>query len=512
MADSAAAGRVSTVEHPDGRLDTFDYQWVTYLPDADPARCSYGPGGTALRTTVTHGTRESPSGIPHATTRDVFVVEANGDPVLSEVHVWTGAGWERIAWAVREFDDVGRVTAIHESDGTEYRAKWGVSGLASELLPDGLGYAYGYDSLGRLARIAKRRDGEPLVYAFGRDAQGNVLSEAIRVGDNSLVCRTDYDSAGRPTRFRSPVGLLWTADNGDAARTITLTQPGGGTETRSAYIDGRPAAVEGSAVVNARWDYGVDPDTGQRWLAACTGGIPESGTCRDAPIWVKVWNDALGWPVRSERPTSIPEQVVVSEISYDMSGHPLRVRDASRSTGNGPAGGPPARLGIDEGDAPGPKPLDRTTTMEAAHERDREGCWWSKRVLALQQGSDNGVPSQRWTRRTRLSGLGKTAPSPFSGVLVAEIRVQGPGGADRALRVYLDAEHGICWRVLGNGASGEEAVWKTTNGLLTESIAGDGAKRVYAYDAFERLIAVTETAGGRSSKIWQGPLRRSGPG
>ena len=96
-ASAAAAGRVCTVQFPDSRLDTYSYSYGTYTADATPSLCSFSAGaGDALASTVVHGTVSSAAGVADISTREVHVLDGQGNAVLDEVHVYTGTGYERI--------------------------------------------------------------------------------------------------------------------------------------------------------------------------------------------------------------------------------------------------------------------------------------------------------------------------------------------------------------------------------------------------------------------------------
>jgi hypothetical protein len=56
----------------------------------------------------------------------------------------------------------------------------------------------------------------------------------------------------------------------NSGRTITTTLPGGATEIRSHYRDGRIKSITGTGTVNQFYDYGINAD-GSRWVGITKG-------------------------------------------------------------------------------------------------------------------------------------------------------------------------------------------------------------------------------------------------
>ena len=100
-------------DRPDGTLETYDYQYGTYYPSnsAENAFFEVDDEGYDWRELITHGTTNSPDGIANKTTREVKVLDEYSQNVLSETYVYTGSGYERISWVVKEFNDYCRGSA-----------------------------------------------------------------------------------------------------------------------------------------------------------------------------------------------------------------------------------------------------------------------------------------------------------------------------------------------------------------------------------------------------------------
>ena len=70
-ASSATAGMLKSIVYPDGRKDSYTYEYGTYTSDPNPASSSFTAGsGDSLRTTVVHGTTASSDGVANKTTKE----------------------------------------------------------------------------------------------------------------------------------------------------------------------------------------------------------------------------------------------------------------------------------------------------------------------------------------------------------------------------------------------------------------------------------------------------------
>ena len=152
----ASAGLLKTVQHPDGTLDTYSYDFGTYSSNPAPSLSSFSAGtGSAYRKTIIHGTTSSPSGITNQSTKETWIVDSLGNKVMEETYVYTGSGYERIAWTVRIFNNRMLPTDEYHSNGTHKSAVWGCCGKDSETLEDGTQITYSYDLLDRVVTRTK---------------------------------------------------------------------------------------------------------------------------------------------------------------------------------------------------------------------------------------------------------------------------------------------------------------------------------------------------------------------
>lgn len=510
-AASAAAGRVKTVQHPDGRLDTHAYEAGTYTADPDPAQCTFSAGtGSAFRTTVTHGTATSPDGIAFHTTREATVSDGYGNEVLTETYAYDGTGYERVAWTVRTCDERWRPTAEYRSDGTSSSAVWGCCAKDSETLADGSEWAYVYDEFYRLAGKTKECGATDIVTAYTYDGAGRRIQEAVTAGTLSLTANTAYDLAGRVLEHTDPAGLSTATAYADGGRTVTVTRPGGGTEVTAQYLDGRLKSVTGTAVPDRYYDYGVDTTSGQRWTCVYSGAIPQGGTFTDIPLWEKTWADALGRTVKIEKPafghTPQAPAIATRESYYNSLGQLWKTGEPGRADTlyEYDAAGAMVRSGLDV-DASGTLALaaaDRITDTDALFEEDTGGAWWRRNVAKVYPNDADDPATQNLDERAsavttavravRLTGLGSAAPTPYSGVLTGESRTTDVHGSEMVSRTYVDAGTKTVWQITDSPLSTADAAVKTVNGLQAGATSASGNTTHRLYDALGRRVGITD--------------------
>ena len=292
------SGRVKTISYPDGKFESYFYEYGTYYPSANPESSSFVPAdsGAAMRRTITHGTVSSPSGIAGKTTKDINVVDHRGDNVFSSSYVYTGSDFETVSWTVSYFDSEHHIVRTVKSNNIESESTWNCCNKASEKLHDGVEYVYSYDLLKRLSSKTKKGfAGQPdLTTSYVYDSSGRTLSETIASGSISLSRSKEYDMAGRITKETDAAGLSTSYSYANGGSIKTTAAPGGFTSVESKYFDGQQKSVTGTAVIPEYYDYGVEND-GSVWKKTSFGSS-------NSPRYVKTWTNSLGNPVKEEKP------------------------------------------------------------------------------------------------------------------------------------------------------------------------------------------------------------------
>ncbi|MCK5803822.1 MAG: RHS repeat-associated core domain-containing protein, partial [Lentisphaeria bacterium] len=96
------------------------------------------------------------------------------------------------------------------------------------------------------------------------------------------------------------------------------------------------------------------------------------------------------------------------------------------------------------------------------------------------------------TTRARLTGLGSTAPTAYSGILAAESSVEDIHGNITVSRTYIDRANKTVWSVTDVPDSTTDVVSETVNGMLVQETSPSGHTNHLLYDALERPVGVTD--------------------
>jgi YD repeat-containing protein len=325
------AGLIQSIEYSDGRLATYTYEYGDYNVSTNPASCSFtaNPDGEAYRTRITYGTTNSPSGIANKTTRDVYVTDSIGSLVLTEVEVYTGSGYERVGWTVREFNGEARMVNEYVSNGTWSEVVWGSNccGRESETDRSGIETTFAYDLLKRVTSKTKKgatTNDTDLVTSYTYDAAGHRLTTTVSGGALSMVTSSNtYDLAGRLLTSTDAQGITTTYDySQDAVNPITIRA--GVTNQTVRFADGRTHYTEQNGVRKQTYDYGVNPDNTQ-WTLVYTG---PDGT--NSPMWQKTTTDVLGRTIKTERP-GFGGVVITNSYVYNAKGQLISQSSGLRS-------------------------------------------------------------------------------------------------------------------------------------------------------------------------------------
>ena len=184
--------------------------------------------GTYLRATLTHGIPGSTAGVANKTTRETTIEDTWGRTLLQETYVYTGSGYERIAWTENLLDADGHAVETHRSDGTYTESAWGCCNKDWEKDAHGTETTFSYDELDRLLTLTKLADTD-IMTSYTYDAAGRRLRETRSAGGLSQVSSNAYDLAGRLTLSVDPAALETTYSYSDGGRISTVVRPGGAT-------------------------------------------------------------------------------------------------------------------------------------------------------------------------------------------------------------------------------------------------------------------------------------------
>lgn len=493
--------RLKTVEQPDGRLETYTYERGIYTPLRQaPGRfnATTNAKGNAIRQMVTHGTVDFPDGIFQKTTREVSIRDAFGNEVLTQTEVYTGNGYERVDWTVNEFDSRGRVVATYFANGASRSSVWGTRGKVMDVDVDGSVTHYIMDTLGRVSQVVKAGI-EPsahspyqpdIVTHFIYDADGKILSETKTAGGLTMTVRSNgYDQGGGLIESINSAGLKTSYLPDYAAGTKTTVMPNGGIQIQTVEKD-RLVSITGSAVTERHMSEGIYTN-GYRWRVETTGPATNS-------LWRRTTTDLLGRTVQVEK-HALDDGLVSTEYEYNSKGQLVAVYEKH---GNALLSAPTLyeydELGdvvrtirdVNENgqvDLDGPDQVVENETYFIQQNNE----WWQENVSRV-YWDDPYNPERTATQRKRLSGSS-------CGCSAAETQTVDVFGNTTTTRAEIDSamRRVTTIREVPHSVSNEVAV--SVNGLLQSQTTAAGLTTTYQYDAFGRVIGVTDPRIGTST-------------
>lgn len=489
---SASSWKVKSVTFPDGRKDTYRYEYGTFTPNPDPNEVGnfVAGAGSDVRETIIHGTTSQPSGVAFKTTGERRITNSLGDLLLQETYVYNGSGgYLRIEGIVQTFDEFGHVLSVSRSDGTLSESTWDCCGKSSETDAQGISKIFSYDDLNRLVTETKLAANN-LTTTFTYDGAGRRLTQTTSAEGLSRSSSSAYDGVGRPIQTTDPAGLVTTYAYSADGRVTAVTRPGGATEITERYPDGRVWSVTGSAVIPRTHTYGVNGD-GTRWTRVDMGA-PSS------PIWEKTTVDMLGRTIRVEKPGF--SGMEATEHFYNNLGqlvstttpglaHTLYTYD---EVGNQVQGG----LDVDGNGVLNLGGLDRISETQRAYAKLGDD-WWDETVNKVYARNNDSTATVVETSRNRLTGLG-------AGGLTAQTVAIDVHGNQTVTRTVIVRNAKTTTQIIDTPHSTINAVAVSTNGLLVSSTSKTGVTTTFIYDPLERQTGVTEPRTGATLTAYNG--------
>lgn len=496
-ATSASAGRLKTVKHPNGTMDTYTYDYGALSSNADPLANTFSAGsGNAVRVTVTSGTVESPSGIAGKTIRNTFVYGPRGNLDLEENYVYTGETYQRFSWMAYLYDEQNRQIEEYASNGTRASYTWNCCAKESETLADGTQYTYVYDATRRL--VSKTKVGGP-TETYEYNAAGHRVKTTVTGGDLSMVSTKEYNLAGQVTKHTDFQGLVTTYQYVNGINTGSqrhglkqlVTQPGGFTTIIDTTCDGNISSITGTAQVSSYYTYGIE-ENGSQWLKINMGG-------GNSARWQKNTDDLLGREVLQE--CSGYNGTVMQQNFYNNQGMLTR----REQTGTAPmlyeydSLGNIVREGLD---------VDNSNTLELAgndritdYDISLNNTW--KTVTTKTYGTNGSADATVISiQKERLSG--------FTNSVIAEKQITDIHGNVTTTTRSIDRSAKTVTTTTEYPDSIISAQIITVNRLKNSERTKTGLTTTYAYDGLGRVITVNEPRIGATSITYHTAAGKNG--
>jgi len=503
------ANRISSVQHPDDRKDTYAYEKGIYTSNPDPSLNQFTPdaNGTAQRMTVTHGTVASPVGIAFRTTKETSIQDQSGNTVFKENYVYDSASYERIGWSALDYDTRGFLTQIRRNTGQMTTLTWNGDKRVSEIDEAGIETTYTYDDLGRIKTQTKKGISSgsfpvqaDIVTTYTYDAEGHTIGETVSGGSFTLSKSTAYDLAGRTQSELSQAGLSTTYSYANGGRTQTIVMPGGAAQIKDRYLDGQNKSETGTAVVARYYDYGINPDA-TRFTQLFEGSAGLS-----SPRWTKTHLDWLNRTVKIERPGFMGENLVQT-FSYNNKGQ-LQTEGlsagATRLQGDKlheyDSLGNETRVGLDL-DSNGslvPLSIDRIIETDRLFQKDGND-WFSYETAGTYLTNNDVTLTRTQSRKERLSNF----PSNGAEKTVSELIVGDELGGETITTVSVDRVAKKTTTRINSPDSNVDGLSVSVNGLLqSTSPTLPITATSYTYDSLGRPIGSNDPRTGASTKSY----------
>lgn len=477
-----ASGRIKSVQYPDGRLDTYTYENGTYSASAR----AFTPGnGTDVHEIVVRGTVEHPQGIAYKTTRETSITDYVGSQLMSETHVYTGTGFERIQWTANTLDEFGRVTRVQHSDGSQTDSIWGCCAKESDTDAQGITTDYIVDDLQRVEKTIREGLNGDIITTYTYDAMGRQLTQTVSAGALSQTTGNVYDGTGHLRSTTDPAGLVTTYSYEQGGLVSTVTRPGNATEVSTRYIDGRTKSITGTGVIPRFYEYGVNAD-GTQWTKVSTG-------TSDSPRWEKTTTDTLGRTITVEKPGF--GAIETTRNYYNEKGQLIKTTTSGRADilyvyddlGNQFRTG----LDIDHNGALELASNDRISETETSY-TSIDNTWWQENTQRVYAEASNSAPTTVSTQRAQITGLGTNGKTQES----ISIDINGNQTVNR---VFVNRLADTVTRVTDYPDSATDAVIVSERGLVTSAQSKTGVTITYSYDALGRRTGAIDPRTGTTT-------------
>lgn len=432
------------------------------------------------------GSFESLYLVPNKSTMEVTIRDRRALVLRTELHVYTGSGWQLISHEDFTYTDSALLSSSVKSNGATRSHVYSGHQKTSDTDESGVTRNYDYDSAGRLIKVTRTGFGgiNALSTAYTYDAMDHVLTTTTAGWGTTetLVKSATFDDAGRLASETAPgLGAVTHAYN-VSSRTHTTTRPDGSTVIDQTYRDGRLASRTGTGVVAAYSTFGVETD-GRTWSRT------DIGTSTSAR-WTKSWTDWAGRAIRSERPAFTSLSNVVEENFYHATTG--RLYKTTRS-GYAPtrieyyALGGVKRSGLDVDDnglvlASNDRIEESETTFESF-----DGAWWSKTENRRYLHGGTATATTVGITRQRLTG--------FTNNQQGETRTTDANGNVTIATVNVDRSGRTVVRSTSRVGIANQQVETLINGYPIRVLDFNGLLTTTQYDGLMRVSAVIDSRG-----------------
>ena len=490
-ADAASAGRLKSLETPEGRYTLYTYSETSdrFIEQID-----------AL---VQPGTP-----VAYKSTRRVLEKDLCGNLLSEKLYVYDGSTWSLLTETTQTWSDelAGREFQLLEraKDGRILLEQtWSGPLVSTREDETGSSMSYFYDALGRVEMEVKAGvNGQPdIVTTFDRslgaidcgcDGERIVIRQA---GSLSLTSMQKTDAVGRRSQVTDKNGYTTTFSYVDDELVTTQINPDGSTLITTKYLDGRTKSMTGTRVIAEYYDYSVNTDgsTVTRVSNASTFSPRYQETTYDV---------AWGRMIQSVRP-SFTGGLFTQTMVYNTRG----LLEKETATGmadtlfeyDGFGNLIRSALDVDQSGSILLVSTDRITDQDTFYQKDNLGDWFKVSIVKIypEDGSSSSVIVSETKQRLSNFVLAGT-----NGDLASEIFAKDVYGNQTVSARYIDRAAKTVTELTDTPFSLIDAKRIFVNGLLvSENTSEFAAATTYTYDGLERLVSVKEPRHANGSQI-----------
>jgi RHS repeat-associated protein len=538
------AGRLYSQVNPDGTKVSASYLRGTFndrVGTADWAQTTFVPGaGAATAVVVLQGVASDPGAglnavryitdglpngraidpvwlVPGKSTRRQTISDSRAQPVLNLVEVFTGTGFQLIAWEKRTYHLDGTLASRQDQTGALWSGTYAAGRLQQEVSSDGSIRTYTYNNLGLLTqeeRLSQPGDGvqwpevgrlttHHLVDLLGRVTQSSQTGSTGGAG--RIVSRT-YDLAGRVSSETAETGLTTTHSYAEGGRVITTTFPDGQTRVIALERDGSLKSVTGTSVVAEFHSVVVNPN------GTITRQVNSGAS--NSVRWTRNTADLAGRLVRQEWPTTLPGITKAKTAVFNAVGQLARIEQTGLAntlfTYNTLGELEFSGLDVDKNGSLELASADRITRRDARVVQI-DGVWWSQQDAQVYQQANSSTATLRDRTRFRLVPYDGAPADYSSGRARGETRTWDIfGNLTRTTSVADRASRLLTTTVDVPDSTVDDVSW-TRNGVLVRRQTSHGLVHNFHYDTFLRLVKETNPRTDPTSQPRIGYFAQSAP-
>lgn len=451
--------------------------------------------------------------IPNKSVRKQVIRDFQGNTVWELTQVFTGSGFQLVAWNERHITQDGILYRTQDSRARRTEVNNYYAGRPEfETAVDGTQTQHFFDTSFRKTRSevkgASAVDGllaQPAVNLYYTyDSADRVIVEETRGTDGtSLVKSRTFNLAGLVSSETDPSGTVTSYAYSAGGRIVTVTQPSGSTITTEKYPGGTQKSYTGSGVVSSFTTVSTITSGSEKGFLVTRTYIGQS----NGPRWMQTVTDWAGRTIREERPApGTGSPLFQKTYQYNAQGRLTRTTEtgiAATIFGYEPLG----TVEFTALDVNGNGAIDLSGTDRVARQQSRyvnfDGAWWLESITSTY--GENGSAAETVTGKTQ-EQLAPYVSPPNSPVNVYDLgnatlitRSIDIFGNVSTKRTAINRPSKLVTETTDVPDSNIDVITKALNGRALSAQNAQGHVSTSAYDSVGRLVQQSDPRKGNAT-------------